>query len=142
MKIVRLGQGEWTVYAVCVASDACPVLDFVAELVPKRGDRVLSDLREFVPNTSPQDWVRSEFSEKLRDAEDIYEFRWPTKGGGTPRVLWFYDENRVVVCSNGVDKKGKLRDDEIEFAEKTRKQYLDAKKNNRLQIVDLEDFDC
>jgi len=140
MKIVRLGQGAWTVYAACLTKGACPVMDFICSLEEKRAARVLADLREFVPATSPKHWALTEFSKLLEDG--IYEFRWPRKGGGTPRVLWFFDENRVVVCTNGADKKkGKLSDEVMKLANDIRKGYLEAKRIGQLTIVDADDFD-
>lgn len=141
MKIVRIGQGTWNVYATCVGRDACPVLDFIGELGEKRGDAVLSDLQQFVPNTSPEHWIRVEFSEKLTGWPDLYEFRWSTKGGGTPRILWFYDDNKVVVCTYGVNKKGKLKKKDIRLADKIREDYFAEKEKGNLIIVEIEDLD-
>jgi len=141
MRLIRLGKGAWTVLATCSANGDCPTLDFVASLDQRRGDRVLADLREFVPGTSPSHWARTEFSRKLKGVEGIFEFRWPTSGGGTPRLLWFFDENKVIVCSNGADKKGRLRQREIEIAQETRQWYLLAKQKSDLQVIDLANLD-
>lgn len=140
MKLVLMGQGQWTVYAICSDEATCPLLDFVAELDDKRAAKVLSDLKQFVPNSQPADWVRMDFSWQLRGT-DILEFRWPKKGGGTPRVLWFYDEGRVVVCAHGLNKKGTALDPaEIKAAEAAKAHYLKAKAARQLDIVRLEHF--
>jgi phage-related protein len=118
------------------------VLDFIYDLEEKRGNRVLSDLREYVPASEPRDWVRANFSWALRDTKDILEFRWPTRGGGTPRVLWFYDTDRVVVCTHGLNKKSNaVSKEEIDTAEAMRQRYLNSKRSNTLEIVDFDDFD-
>jgi hypothetical protein len=142
MKLVLVGQGRWTVYAICTDDTTCPVLDFIDGLDSKRGDKVLSDLREFVTSTEPAAWVRAGLSWKLRGTEKILEFRWPTRGGGTPRVLWFYDEGKVVVCCHGLNKKGNALDpQEIAAAEAALQGYLRSKQLGTLTKVRLEDFD-
>lgn len=141
MRIVRIGQGTWTVYATCVGTGACPVLELIDELEPKRGNKVLADLRGYVPESTPAHWAKSKFSEKLSGCDDLYEFRWPFSGGGTPRVIWFYDDKKVVVCAYGVNKKGKLRNAEIKLADKARKDYFAAKRDDDLDIIDIDDFD-
>lgn len=140
MKLIQLGQGGWTVYAVCRDDGSCPLLDFVETLDARRARKVLSDLCEFVPNSNPNDWVRSEFSWKLRGTDSVLEFRWSTKKGGTPRVYWFYDEGRVVVCARGDNKKGATDQQDISAAESDRDSYLEAKKVSGLTIVTLNDF--
>ncbi|HEU4652878.1 MAG TPA: type II toxin-antitoxin system RelE/ParE family toxin [Steroidobacteraceae bacterium] len=140
MKLLLLGKGQWTVYAVCSGEETCPILDFITELDPKRGSKVLSDLQQFVPFSEPQDWVRIDMSWKLRGTEDILEFRWPTKKGGTPRVYWFYDEGRVVVCACGDNKKGDTKQEDIDAATSVRLNYFAAKQKNDLTVVTFEHF--
>jgi Phage derived protein Gp49-like (DUF891) len=143
MKLVRLAAGtRWTVYAVFAPNDEdCPLLDFINELEPSIGDRVLSDLREHVPETAPSHWARTEFSNALSGSNGILEFRWPRGRGGTPRVLWFYDANRVIVCSHGVNKKGGMRAVEIAEAEEFKRRYRLEKAAGRIEIVDFEDLE-
>ena len=140
MQIVEFGSGNWTVYAVCSDSSTCAVVELIATLDSKRGSAVLVDLQQFVPSSMPHDWVKMDFSWKLRGSESILEFRWSTKGGGTPRVYWFFDANRVIVCSHGVNKKGNTDEADIRMAEKTRSDYLEAKKSGKLKIVKYKDF--
>lgn len=140
MRIIELGAGGWTVYAVCTNDGTCAVLEFVNGLDLKRSRKVLADLQQFVPNSTPQDWVRIDFSWQLRNSESILEFRWSKKGGGTPRVYWFYDEKRVIVCSHGVNKKGETDPEDIRKAERTREEYLKAKGTGNLSIVSYSDF--
>lgn len=59
------------------------LLDFIGKLDDKRGNKVLADLREWVPWSNPEEWVRSECSRKLRGTDSILEFRWLTRKGGT-----------------------------------------------------------
>src|SRR5689334_8618712 len=140
MKLVLLGQGRWMIYAVCLDEETCPLLDIVSELDKKRASKVLSDLREWVPHSSSAEWVRSDFSKKLEGTEHILEFRWPTRKGGTPRVYWFYDEGRVVVCTRGDNKKGETNKQDIDASEAVRLSYIEAKRVGDISIVTFEDF--
>jgi hypothetical protein len=140
MQIIELGAGYWTVYAVCTDDTTCGVLEFVSTLDTKRRNKVLADLQKFVPDSTPQDWVRMDFSWQLRNSNSILEFRWPQKGGGTPRVYWFYDDKRVIVCSHGVNKKGDTDPEDIRIAERTRDEYLKAKKSRNLTVVEYRNF--
>src|SRR5687767_1694354 len=117
MHLVLVGKGSWSVYAICTDETTCPLLDFIDELDEKRGRKVLADLSGWVPFSTPQDWVSADFSWKLRGTDFILEYRWPTRKGGTPRVFWFYDESRVIVCSHGVNKKGSTDQQDIKVAE-------------------------
>lgn len=141
MRLVLIGKGTWTVYAVCTDETTCPLLDFIEELDSKRSAKVLSDLREYVPTTQPSDWTRTDFSWPLRGNNSILEFRWPTKGGGTPRVFWFYDKGRIIVCTSGFNKKGTIDASEIAAAEATKAAYLKDQLNGQLTIVELDNFD-
>jgi phage-related protein len=109
----------------------------VLDLLNDSGDpglRLLADLKESVPRRGPP--ANNEASKKLRD--DIFEFREPVTRGGTLRVLYFYDKDRVVVCVNGVLKKrDKTPDDLIDAAITKRAEYLSAKAMNRLHIQDI-----
>jgi hypothetical protein len=141
MKIVLLGRDRWSVFAVCSDEVTCPVLDFVQdELEAKRGRKVLSDLREYVPFSDPKDWVRTDFSKSLTDSDAIYEFRWPKSKGGTPRVLWFYDKQHVVVCSHGINKKGELSPEEIRAAEGIKADYDTARADGDIEEVTYAEF--
>jgi len=145
MRIVRLATGShWTVCAACVGAD-CPVLEFVAELEgkggrdSKRSREILADLTSYAPNNSSTDWIRQEFSTDL--GNDIYEFRWGGKGG-VPRVLWFYDENRVVVCVHATIKKDdRLDTQDMELAIKRRKDYFEAKEAGELDFVEIAEYE-
>jgi hypothetical protein len=141
MKVVKLGQGtQWTVYATCNADGSCPVLDFICDLDTKRGDKILADLQQYVPHNESRQWIQTEFSWSLRGSDKIYEFRWATKKGGTPRIMWFYDKGKIVVCTHGLNKKGTMDESEIRHAESIAEAYGHAVKTNALQIVEYTEF--
>ena len=141
MKLLLIAKGQWTVYAICSEDSTCALLDFIDGLDRKLGAKVLSDLRESVPWGSVAHWARTKFSWKLRGSK-VLEFRWPTKGGGTPRVLWFFDAGQVIVCCHGLSKKGNSLDrSEIEFAEAAMARYFRSKAVGTLTVVELADLD-
>jgi hypothetical protein len=73
-----------------------------------------------------------EKSKPLR--EGIFEFR--TKGG--LRLLWFYDEGRVVICANGYIKQGqKTPNAEIDAAIQWKNKYFTAKRSGRLKQITI-----
>jgi phage-related protein len=64
---------------------------------------------------------RTEVSHQIKD--EIYEFI-----QGRLRVLWFYDEGQIVVCSHGfIKKSSKTPRSEIRRAEETRHRYFEDK---------------
>ena len=69
-----------------------------------------------------------------RLAPDIWEFI-----SGELRILWFYDERRVVVCSHGfVKQRQKTPKAHLEQAEAVRSRYFEAKSKSALRIDDEE----
>lgn len=140
MHLVRLGQGRWTVYAVCRADGRCPVLDFIASIDERRGKRILAKLQRYVPQSDVAEWIRVEFSKVLRGSNGINEFRWSARGGGAPRVLWFFDSGRIIVCTHGFEKKGSMRQEEVRVAEQIRFSYIAARDRGQLCVIALEDY--
>lgn len=70
----------------------------------------------------------TEISHKIRG--EIWEFI-----KGRLRILWFYDQGRVIVCTHGfVKRTKKTPKQEISRAERIRRDYLAAKDNNMMTI--------
>lgn len=70
----------------------------------------------------------TEISHQL--AEGIWEFI-----QGRLRVLWFYDQSRLVIASHGFVKRSqKTPAAEIERAERSRRGYLLAQKQGSIEI--------
>ena len=134
MKLVRLGQGKWTVLAVMTDRGECPVLELLA-VSGDPGERLLADLRENIPQRGPP-LNNPEASKALGDK--IFELREPVKKGGTLRVLYFYDEGYLVVSVNGeLKKRDKTSNELIDAATSVRTAYMEAKRTKRLVIEDL-----
>jgi phage-related protein len=67
---------------------------------------------------------------------DIYEFRKTPTRGPALRVLWFYDEGKIVVCTHGFWKTTRRTPEaQIEKAQKLRREYLLAKRAKALRII-------
>ena len=129
MKLLSVRSGFWDVPAVCSDRGDCPLLDFLAELgggdLAKDGRRMLKLLDRVSAQGPPRN---TEISHQLD--RGIWEFI-----QGRLRVLWFYDEGKLVVCSHGfVKKQQKTPAAEIERAIEQRRRYLEAKKQDRLSI--------
>ena len=60
--------------------------------------------------------------------DGIYEFKAPN----TARLLWFYDADRIIICTHGFSGKrgsGKTPRREMDRAREIRKEYLREKSN-------------
>ena len=113
---VHLPYLEFQKEALCRARTEWPklvrIMDHTAEAGPPRDE---------------------EKSKLLR--EGIFEFR--TKGG--LRLLWFYDEGRVVICVNGYIKQGqKIPNTEIDAAIQWKNKYFTAKRSGTLKEITLQ----
>ena len=113
---VHLPYLEFQEEALCRAATEWPklvrILDHTVEVGPPRDE---------------------EKSKLLR--EGIFEFR--TKGG--LRLLWFYDEGRVVICVNGYIKQGqKIPNAEIDAAIQWKNKYFAAKRSGTLKEITLQ----
>lgn len=64
-------------------------------------------------------------------AGDIHEFK-----SHQVRILWFWEKNRVIICTHGFIKK---RDDiprsEISRAHRYLELYQEAKQQNKIQVI-------
>ncbi|HVR08731.1 MAG TPA: type II toxin-antitoxin system RelE/ParE family toxin [Thermoanaerobaculia bacterium] len=130
MRLRRVQRTRWEVLAVCDARGNCLLLDFLAGLEARLAadGRAMLRLLAFVAEQGPPRNV--ETSHKL--AGEIWEFI-----TGRLRVLWFYDEGRLVVCSNGfVKRTRKTPIAEIDRARASFAAYRAAKKDGTLQVED------
>jgi phage-related protein len=107
-----------------------PYFEFQQEALhraPKEWPKLVRILDYVVESGPPKD---AEKSKQLR--EGIFEFR--TKGG--LRLLWFYDEGRVVICVNGYIKQSqKTPPQEIDDAIQWKNRYFEAKQAGKLKDI-------
>ncbi len=128
MKLRRIRRARWEVLAVCSARGECPLLDFLAGLESQLAldGRAMLRLLSFAAEQGPPRNV--EISHKI--AGEIWELI-----AGRLRVLWFYDEGRLVVCSHGfVKRTRKTPSGEIERAQAAYDAYQAAKKARNLTL--------
>lgn len=121
----------WRILAICDNRQACQVDDFLLSLAPnlkKDANRVRA-LFKYVTEHGPRE-LDLEISHNI--APDIFEFV-----RGRVRVAWFYDENKVVICSNGFIKKGqKTPKQEIEAAQAAKSDYFFYKAKGRITLLE------
>lgn len=131
MKRHLISHGLWTVLAVYADEERCDVLDLATGL--RRDDpgeyaRLLRAFERLSASGPPRNVRRSRAL-----AHGIFELK---TSGGT-RVLYFFDEARVVVCSEAMPKpKQRGLALAIERAARTRWRYLNDKRRGDLRIVE------
>jgi len=107
-----------------------PFLDFQEEATSREPHEwpKLVRIMDYTADAGPP--KDEEKSKPLR--EGIFEFR--TKGG--LRLLWFYDEGRVVICVNGYIKQGqKTPRQQIDEAIQWKSRYFEAKQTGKLKDI-------
>jgi phage-related protein len=126
MRLRRVRREEWDVVATASDRGDCRLLDFLAGLegaLAKQRTRLLALLNRVAQSGPPR---RTEQSHKI--SGEIWEFI-----EGDLRVLWFYDEGRVVVCTTGFVKKSrKTPESELSFAKGELARYFAAKARGAL----------
>lgn len=103
-----------------------PVGDFIRMLDVKMKAKVVSDLHrlEMLGNEA-----RSPLSKFLE--EDIFELR-TIQGNNIVRILYFFDEEEIIIATNGfVKKQQKTPQSEIQLAKQRRAIYLRRKESIR-----------
>lgn len=121
----------WRILAICDNRQECQVDDFLLSLAPnlkKDADRIRA-LFKYVTEHGPQK-LDPEISHNI--APEIFQFI-----RGRLRIAWFYDANKVVICSNGFIKKGqKTPKQEIETAQSAMGNYFADKARGRITILE------
>ena len=128
MRLKQIGSGAWRILAPCTERGDCELIEFLVALPPnlvKDGRRLIWLFDRVNVAGPPHD---AEISRQ--EAPGLWAFR-----AGRLRVLWFYDEGRVIVCSHGFVKRSeKAPRREIERALAARDRYRAAKAAGRLRI--------
>jgi phage-related protein len=135
MKLVRIAKGRWEVLAVVDHRGRCQVLDFVAQL--GAGFRAAQEfltllLRVYLPLEGPPK-SSAHLCKPLGDG--VFELRRQPRGP-KPRVLFFYDEDHRIVCTNAFSKLEVTPRSEIELARGLREKYFETKLRRELQVVE------
>lgn len=130
MRLRRVRRAGWDVLAICGPRGDCPLLELLAGLEARLAadGRPMLRLLAFVAEQGPPRNV--EMSHKI--AGEIWELI-----AGRLRVLWFYDEGRLVVCSHGfVKRTRKTPAAEIDRAQAAYREYRAAKRRGTLTVED------
>ena len=130
MRLRRVGRSKWDVLAVCTPRGDCPLVDFLAGLEAHLAADGRAMLRLFAFTVEQGPPRNVELSHKI--SGEIWELI-----AGRLRVLWFYDEGRVVICSHGfVKRTRKTPPGEIDRALGVYEAYQIAKRAGRLKVED------
>ncbi len=96
MHLKKIIGDKWQVYAGCESEEKCQILDFLNEIpsnMVKYKDRLLN-IFEQASATGPRHF-NNNISHQIDEKNSIWEFI-----AGRLRVLWFYDNGKLIVCSN------------------------------------------
>ncbi|WYL95243.1 MAG: type II toxin-antitoxin system RelE/ParE family toxin [Gloeotrichia echinulata IR180] len=104
-------------------TDKCPVEEFIDSLSGKQAQKVLWVLRLI----QELDKVPNQYLKKLVNTDDIWEVRVQV-GNNAFRLLGFFDDDNLVIVTNGFAKKTqKTPSQQIELAEQRKRDYLNRK---------------
>ena len=121
----------WRILAIFDNRQECQVDDFLSTLAPnlqKDANRIRA-LFKLVTEQGPRG-LDVEVSHNI--APEIFEFV-----RGRIRVVWFYDADKVIICSKGFIKKGqKTPKQEIEAAQQVKSNYFAEKARGRTTILE------
>jgi hypothetical protein len=126
MNLLRYSQGsEWTVYLYCQSETTCQILDTLLTC-GDIGTRMLADLQKVATRSRASLERDREFSKAITGTK-LLEFRLPTSRGPTPRVSYFFDQNRVIICALALLKKRDgLPPQFIDESAEIRKRYFEV----------------
>jgi phage-related protein len=132
MNLLPVSKGFYTVYAVAKSKEHCELLEFLeglGQILQKDSDRMLSLLDRVAMEGPPRN---TEISHQIKGK--LFEFI-----QGRVRVLWFYDEGRLIICTSGFVKKvRKTPRGEIDHAIQLMDDYFEDKKKAQIQIYGEE----
>jgi phage-related protein len=105
-------------------NNRCPVEEFLDTLSDKQVEKILWVLRII----KEMEIVPKQYFKKLTNTDEIWEVRIQA-GNNIFRLLGFIEKSQFIVLTNGFAKKTqKVSKQEIELAEKRKKDYLERNK--------------
>lgn len=128
MPVLTIKEGvKYAIYAWS-GDDSCQLLEFLEGLERESSSdatRIAYLFSRTVEYGPPRNELQCRALEG-KHAQGLYEFKAP----GGARILWFYDKNRIIICTHGFVKKGqKTPRREIDRAQSIRQLYLKEKLN-------------
>jgi hypothetical protein len=133
MKLRCVQRGIWTVLAICDDRGGCLVQELIDHLeTDSRSDydQVMAQLRWAAANGPPRNYKKSRPL-----ADRIFELK--TRGG--IRIPYFYDQDRLVICTEALrkPKKTEMRA-VITRALAAREGYFEAKRRGAVDVIQEE----
>jgi phage-related protein len=136
MRLVRLGRrAVWDVIALA-EDDGRSVWGELEAIDPgyKHAETMRVLISTHVPRNGPPVHNHLRCSSL---GDDIFEFKTGPKRGKKLRVLWFYDEGRLIVCTHSFLKDTRTTPpDEKAKAIRMRRAYFDAKRHQVLPQIE------
>ncbi|MBU1206172.1 MAG: type II toxin-antitoxin system RelE/ParE family toxin [Proteobacteria bacterium] len=133
MILVEICRGVYKIFALGDSPNRCQLLDFLDDLesnLQKDGDRVLALLKRVAREGPPKN---PDICHQI--GNKIYQF-----SQGRLRVIWFYDEGKMIICTQGFIKKTpRTPQGEISNAKLAMKSYFEAKKSGLIEIIAVEE---
>lgn len=134
LRNVTTDSGPWIIRAACNDRKECQLLRFLSELSTQyQGSREsLQALLKSIADGSRNPQLLPEDKCHLIDSRHgIWEFIC-----GKIRVLWFYDREKIILCSNAFLKQtNKTPKPEIDLAIANKIRYETDKKSNKINIL-------
>lgn len=94
----RVIEGAWKIWALADESGDCDLLGFLVELKAREREEVLAML-DLVAERGPQALPKKRCHD-IDKTHRIFQF-----SAGQVRILWFYEGDRVILCSHAFLKK-------------------------------------
>lgn len=108
------------------SSGVCPVEDFLDSLSGKQAQKLIWVLKLVKELES----VPVKYFKKLVNTDNIWEIRIQL-GNNIFRLLGFFENNNLIILTNGFTKKTqKTPSQEIKLAEARKQNYLERRKQN------------
>jgi phage-related protein len=137
MKLVRIARKRWEVLVVLNAREDCEVLEFLinpGESYRVAAQSMLRLLFEGIPTSGPP--KGEPLCKPLGDG--LYELRKQPKGEKL-RVVWFYGGGAVIVCATAFTKAERTPRAKITQSLLLRQRYREARFDQKIEIVDIEE---
>lgn len=108
------------------ANNSCQVIEFLADL-DEKDKKDAKRLVYLIQRTADKGIIKNEQQSRLLE-DGICELKAPN----TSRILYFFDKNRIIICTHGFRDKhgrGKTPKNEIEKARRIKDEYFTGKSN-------------
>lgn len=130
LRFLLEGQA-FTLYAILQGEDVAEYLGELEEQNTQAHDQIVRRLQQLAERGPSR--KKDEFNDL---GHDLYE----AKAKSGPRVIFFYDQNRIVICSHAFDKQGrKTPRKEIEKALCRKRSYQARKASGLGFAIHTED---